>query len=198
MRPRVVLHAACGGSRERGDSAGRYAVVGNGRLVAGPSRDAGRPAGQGPEVAQLLLAGCGMPRRERQSDPPPLSRPSHHPVADAVAAAGFGDFAEEMPRVTVPRATRGTPPLIRTTKAALGRQRGPECPADQCRQPELQEEHHWHSQARSRDSFAGTSVKLTRFAVMHLAEQRGDGLAAVDDLDRAADRGHASPWSGRP
>ena len=85
------------------------------------ARVPGRPAGQGPEVAQLLLAGRWHASRECQGDSSPFDHAANHSVGSRRGGCRFQPISWRNARVTVPRATRGTPPLIRTTKTDRGR-----------------------------------------------------------------------------
>ena len=68
----------------------------------------GRPAGQAPEVAQLLLASRGNRPLEFQSDLSPFNHAADYPVAHSVPAAGFADFLKKRPRGRAARHPRHT------------------------------------------------------------------------------------------
>src|SRR5262245_8423066 len=71
------------------------AGAGADRDLALRSPRAGPPAGQVPDVAQLLTARLGNTAGERQSDSTALDHPAHFTTVDPVAMAGFTDLLEE-------------------------------------------------------------------------------------------------------
>jgi hypothetical protein len=88
---------ACVGLRERRDRAGFAGHEGESFLTL-PESASGRPAGQGPEVAQLLLASGRNGPSEFQSDSSPSGHAANDPVVYSVPTTSFGDFLEKRPR----------------------------------------------------------------------------------------------------
>ena len=145
------------------------------------------PADQ-PDKAQRLRNCCWQPAGIPLENLRAILRPFDSPLITPFRTpwrSQVSPISWRNPRVTVPRTTRATPPLIRMTKTARGYKATQRAHATSVASPSCR---------KSATSFRYRHNLLWNWrqakGTYYLAEKGGDMLAAIDDLDGAADRTH--------